>query len=102
MAEGQRTIDIATVESEADNSAISDGLEFVPTLMKIKQLVLLRHSDLIHLLNQFNKTLEEFTRDDIHYLRFSIIQHTDSKLFWKATMRINCSKVSFLFLRIDH
>ena len=72
----------------------SDGLEFVPTILKLKQIVLLRHSEFIRLLNEFNNTLEAFTRDEQHYLRFTIIPHSDSTILWKALIRIQCSKVN--------
>jgi len=71
----------------------SDGLELVPTILKIKEIILLRHSGFIRLLNDFNNTLEAFTRDEEHYLRFTIVPHSDSTIFWKALIRITCSKV---------
>lgn len=81
-------------DSESNRQSPTDGLEFVPTLLKMKQLILLRHSDFLRLLEEFNNTLENFTHDEPHYLRFSIIPHTDSNLFWKALIRIQCSKVN--------
>ncbi|CAF0940011.1 unnamed protein product [Rotaria sordida] len=72
----------------------SDNLEFIPTFLKIKQIILLRHSDFINLLNEFNDTLEKFTRDEPYYLRFTIVPHSDSNVFWKALIRIKCSKIS--------
>jgi len=72
----------------------SDGLELVPTILKIKQIILLRHSDFVRLLSDFNKTLETFTSDEQYYLRFTIVPHSDSTIFWKALIRITCSKIS--------
>lgn len=80
-------------ESTRRNS--SDGLEFVPTLLKIKQVVLLRHSTFHRLINEFNQTLESFTRDETHFLQFQVIPQTDSTIFWKALVRIRCQKVKF-------
>ena len=81
-------------EAERRTSSSSDGLEFVPTLMKIKQIVLLRHSDFLRLLNEFNNTLELFTRDEPHYLQFTIVPQSNSTILWKALIRITCSKVN--------
>jgi hypothetical protein len=72
----------------------SDGLELVPTILKIKQMILLRHTDFIRLINDFNNTLEMFTKDEQYYLRFTIVPHSDSTIFWKALIRITCSKVN--------
>jgi hypothetical protein len=86
-------------ESESNNryqmdyNKSSDGLELVPTFLKIKQIVLLRHKGFLRLLDEFNTTLELFTRDEPHYLRFTIVPHSDSTIFWKALIRITCSKV---------
>ncbi|CAF0851276.1 unnamed protein product [Rotaria sp. Silwood1] len=77
-----------------DYKISSDNLEFVPTFLKIKQIILLRHSDFINLLNEFNTTLETFTRDEPYYLRFTIVPNSDSNIFWKALIRITCSKIS--------
>ncbi len=71
----------------------SDGLELVPTMLKIKQIIFLRHSNFIRLLNDFNNTLEIFTRDEQYYLHFTIVPHSDSTIFWKALIRIKCAKV---------
>ena len=70
-----------------------DGLELVPTILKMKQIILLRHSDFIRLLDEFNQTLETFTLDEPYLLRFTIQNHSDSTIFWKALIRITCSKV---------
>jgi hypothetical protein len=72
----------------------SDGLELVPTILKIKQIILLKHKDFIRSLSDFNNTLEMFTRDEPHYLRFTIVPHSDATIFWKALIRITCSKVN--------
>ncbi|CAF1932505.1 unnamed protein product [Rotaria magnacalcarata] len=71
----------------------SDNLDFVPTFLKLKQIILLRHRNFVQLLNEFNTTLEMFTRDEPHYLRFTIVPHSDSNILWKALMRIACSKI---------
>jgi hypothetical protein len=85
---------------EHKTSSDSDGLEFVPTILKIKEIIFLRHSALLRLLNEFNNTLEVFTRDDQHYLRFTIVPHSDSTIFWKALIRITCSKVEINLISI--
>ncbi|CAF1005138.1 unnamed protein product [Adineta steineri] len=77
-----------------DRGASSDGLELVPTMLKIKQIILLRHKEFLQLLNEFNKTLEMFTRDEPCYLQFNIVPQTDSNIFWKALIRIRCSKMT--------
>lgn len=79
--------------SPREHKMSSDGLELVPTFLKIKQIIFLRHSDFLRLLNEFNKTLEMFTTDEPHYLQFTIVPHSDSTIFWKALIRITCSKV---------
>lgn len=71
----------------------SDSLEFVPTFLKVKQIILLGHKELIALINEFNNTLEAFTRDEPYFLQFTIVPHSDSNIFWKALIRIKCSKV---------
>jgi hypothetical protein len=76
-----------------EHNMSSDGLEFVPTILKIKQIILLRHSDFLRILEEFNSTLEMFTRDEPHYLRFTIVPHSNSTIFWKALIRLTCSKV---------
>ncbi|CAM4763624.1 unnamed protein product [Rotaria magnacalcarata] len=70
-----------------------DTSNFVPTFLKLKQIILLRHRNFVQLLNEFNTTLEMFTRDEPHYLRFTIVPHSDSNILWKALMRIACSKI---------
>lgn len=80
-------------QTQMERKLSSDGLEFVPTFLKIKQIILLRHSDFVRLLNDFNNTLEIFTRDEPYYLQFSIVSHSDSTIFWKALIRIRCSKI---------
>ena len=80
-------------DEEVPRQNSSDGLEFVPTLLKIKQVILLRHSDFLRLLNDFNQTLEAFTRDEPHYLQFAIVPNSNSTIFWKALVRIRCTKV---------
>lgn len=72
----------------------SDGLELVPTMLKIKQIILLRHSEFIRLINDFNRILENFTKDEQYYLRFTIVPNSDSTIIWKALIRITCSKVN--------
>ena len=79
----------------------TDGLEFVPTILKIKQIILLRHNDFLRLLEEFNNTLETFTRDEQHYLRFTIVPNSNSTIFWKALIRIKCSKVIVLLFVED-
>lgn len=85
--------DEMTRRNRPHRRASTDGLEFVPTILKWKQMIVLRHSDLLRLLEEFNNTLEIFTRDEQHYLRFTIVPHSDSTIFWKAIIRIKCSKV---------
>lgn len=96
MSQQRRQHENNSDEDEADHrtSSDSDGLDLVPTLMKIKQIVFLRHSDFLRLLNEFNNTLELFTRDDPHYLQFTIVPHSNSTILWKALIRITCSKVN--------
>ncbi len=95
----QRQDETSTDEDELNNRSpvehkiSSDGLELVPTFLKIKQIILLRHNDFRHLLNEFNHTLEMFTGGESHYLQFTIVPHSDSNIFWKALIRITCSKV---------
>jgi hypothetical protein len=79
--------------NQIEHRISSDGLELVPTILKIKQIILLRHSDFIRLVADFNNTLEMFTKDEPFYLRFTIVPHSDSTIFWKALIRITCSKV---------
>lgn len=86
--------DEMTTRSPNRRKMSSDGLEFVPTILKIKQIVLLRHSNFLRLLNEFNNMLEMFTKDEQHYLRFTIVPHSDSTMFWKALIRITCTKVN--------
>ena len=88
--------DEMTRRNRTQRRASTDGLEFVPTILKLKQMILLRHSDLLRIIEEFNNTLETFTRDEQHYLRFTIVPHSDSTIFWKAIIRIKCSKVIFL------
>jgi len=76
----------------------SHGLELVPTILKIKQIIVLRYNDFVRLLNDFNKTLEIFTSDEQYYLRFTIVPHSDLTIFWKASIRITCSKVNSIEL----
>ena len=83
----------ATARNHTDMHSSSDGLELVPTILKIKQIILLRHSDFLRLINEFNTTLESFTTDEPHYLQFTIVPHTDTTILWKALIRITCSKV---------
>ncbi|UJR23462.1 hypothetical protein I4U23_026464 [Adineta vaga] len=71
----------------------SNGLEFVPTILKIKEIIFLRHNEFNELLKEFNKTLEAFTRDEPHYLHFTIVPQSDSTILWKALIRITCSKI---------
>jgi len=70
-----------------------DGLVLVPTILKIKQIIFLKHSQFLRLLQEFNETLESFTRDEPFYLKFTIVPRTDSTMIWKALIRIRCSKV---------
>ena len=79
-----------------------DGLELVPTILKMKQMILLRHSEFVALLDQFNQTLETFTLDEPHLLRFTIQHHSDSTIFWKALIRITCSKVRRSSVNVFH
>lgn len=79
---------------QVNRRSSSDGLELVPTILKIKQIVLLRHNEFVRLIDKFNNTLETFTRDDPYYLRFTIVPTSDSNIFWKALIRITCSKIS--------
>lgn len=72
----------------------SDGLEFVPTLLKVKQVVLLRHREFRRLVDEFNQTLQSFTRDEPHFLQFTIVPQSDSTFLWKALVRIRCQKVN--------
>lgn len=88
--------DEMTRRNRTQRRGSTDGLEFVPTILKLKQMILLRHSDLLRILEEFNNTLETFTRDEQHYLRFTIVPHSDSTIFWKAIIRIKCSKVILL------
>ncbi len=83
-----------TNRTEMQQKLSSDGLEFVPTILKIKQIILLRHNDFLRLLSDFNKILEAFTQDEQYYLRFTIVPHSDSTIFWKALIRLTCSKVN--------
>ncbi|CAF2425535.1 unnamed protein product [Rotaria sp. Silwood2] len=100
MSQEQRLHDNSNDDDEMNNqhqmeyTIASDNLEFVPTILKIKQMILLRHSDFINLLNEFNNTLETFTGDQPYYLRFTVVPHSDSNIFWKALIRITCSKIS--------
>ena len=93
MSQQRRNQEHTSDEDEGDHRASSDGLELVPTLLKIKQIVLLRHKEFLRLLNEFNDTLELFTRDETHYLQFSIVPQSNSTIFWKALIRITCFKV---------
>ena len=85
--------DELNIRSRMEQRTSSDGLELVPTMLKIKQIILLRHSDFLRLLQEFNNTLEMFTRDESHYLQFTVVSHSDSNIFWKALIRLTCSKV---------
>lgn len=58
-----------------------------------KQMIRLKYSQFVQLLNQFNLTLESFTSDEPFGLRFSIVPRSDSTVLWKAWIRINCSKI---------
>jgi hypothetical protein len=102
MAHQQRHNENSNDDDEMNNrnsleqKISSDGLELVPTILKIKQIIILRYSDFVRLLNDFNKTLEMFTSDEQYYLRFTIVPHSDSTIFWKALIRITCSKVNLI------
>ena len=85
--------DEVTNRNHIEARGSSDGLEFVPTILKIKEIIFLRHSEFTHLVNEFNKTLESFTRDEPYYLNFTIVPQSDSTILWKALIRITCSKV---------
>ena len=99
MAHGRSRIENFNDEDEVveqhqrEYQNLSDGLEMIPTFLKIKKIAFLRHSDFIHLLNDFNETLETFTRDESYYLRFTIVPRSDSNILWKAFIRITCSRV---------
>jgi hypothetical protein len=99
MSQQRRTNEDPSDEDELNNRnpmerrSSLDGLELVPTLLKIKQIVLLRHSDFLRLLNEFNSTLEMFTTNEPHFLHFTVVPNSDSNIFWKALIRITCSKV---------
>jgi len=58
-----------------------------------KQIIRLKRSQFVQLLNEFNETIETFTRDEPFGLRFTIVPRTDSTVIWKALIRITCSKV---------
>ncbi|CAF0745944.1 unnamed protein product [Didymodactylos carnosus] len=74
-----------------------DGLEFIPTFLKVKQIVLLRYNDFLDLLNEFNTTLKTFTNDEDYFLQFSIVPGTDKTVLWKALIRIKCTRI----LKVD-
>ena len=99
MSQQRRPTENLSDEDELNNRSqmeyrnSSDGLELVPTFIKIKQIILLRHSDFLRLLNEFNDTLEMFTTDESSFLRFTIVPNSDSNIFWKALIRITCSRV---------
>ncbi|CAF0789518.1 unnamed protein product [Adineta ricciae] len=86
--------DEVTNRNHIEARGSSDGLEFVPTILKIKEIIFLRHSEFIRLVNEFNKTLESFTRDEPYYLNFTVVPQSDSTILWKALIRITCSKIS--------
>ena len=102
MAYQQRNNENSNDDDEMNNrnsleqKISSDGLELVPTILKIKKIIILRYNDFVHLLNDFNNTLEMFTSDEQYYLRFTIVPHSDSTIFWKALIRITCSKVNLI------
>jgi hypothetical protein len=56
-------------------------------------MMVLRYEQFEQLLEEFNKTLEIFTRDEPHYLRFYVEPKTKSHVFWKAIVRLRCAKV---------
>jgi len=70
-------------QNEIEHKISSDGLELVPTILKIKQILILRYSDFVRLLSDFNKTLETFTSDEQYYLRFTIVPIPIRRYFGK-------------------
>jgi len=77
------------------NNNNSNFEEFIPTFLKIKQILLLKYNDFVKLLEEFNQILKTFTTDETDFLEFSIVNGSDrSSLFWKAVIRIKCTRIS--------
>ncbi len=70
-----------------------EGLELIPTYLKISQILLLQYDQFVNLINKFNQTLKSFTEDESDFIRFSIIPESDTTMLWKLFIRIKCSRV---------
>jgi hypothetical protein len=71
-----------------------EGLELMPTYLKISQILLLRYDEFVDLVAKFNQTLKSFTDDQPDFIEFSIEPESDTTMFWKLFIRIKCSRVS--------
>jgi hypothetical protein len=70
-----------------------EGLELIPTYLKISQILLLQYDQFVNLINKFNQTLKSFTEDESDFIRFSIVPESDTTMLWKLFIRIKCSRV---------
>jgi len=72
-----------------------EGLELIPTYLKISQILLLQHDEFLGLIDKFNRTLNSFTKDESDFIQFSIVPDSNTTMLWKFFIRIECSRVCF-------
>ena len=70
-----------------------EGLELIPTYIKISQILLLQYDHFVNLIDKFNQKLEFFTEDEPDYIQFSIVPNSDTTMLWKFFVHIKCSRV---------
>ena len=66
-----------------------------PFSNSIVEIVNLKYSKLIEMINELNAIAEYFLDDDGFSLSFRRVADTDLTFLWKLTIKIECSKVSF-------
>lgn len=58
------------------------------------EMINLKYSSLVHMIEELNSIAEYFIDDDGSSLSFHICQGSDQTFLWKLTIRIECRKVS--------
>lgn len=71
----------------------SSGVKHPFTSSTLVEIINLKYSKFLQMINELNSIAEYFLDDDGYSLSFSICKGTDLTFLWKLTVRIECAKV---------
>jgi len=57
-----------------------EGLDLMPTYIKISQILLLQYDEFVNLIDKFNQILKSVTEDEPDFIEFSIKPESDTTM----------------------